>query len=303
MRTVTPDAARPPAASGRLTGAAVRGVLPTPPSSVLVGPLPGAQPCPPPLPVLLPDRHARADRPPPDLPRRRPWGTGGLAVQVIRDAEPLSVVTISAWRMLIGAVFLPAVVVVARQTRTLRAGAPTTGAWSSSVSPPRPTRPSHFAGVVAVGVTVSTVVSLGLAPVIVTVVESVRRRRTRTPSTCWCWPPPWSAWCSSAHRPVPAGGPHPTWGVLASIGSGTAYAHDPGGPPPRRHDRAAEPGHRQHRHRRRGAGLRSRSSPASAVRRSVTRSSASRRSTRRPHHGARTSSSTRRPADRSCSLA
>ncbi|GAB3197792.1 hypothetical protein GCM10027062_10320 [Nocardioides hungaricus] len=52
-------------------------------------------------------------------------GTGGLAVHLIRDAEDLSVVTISAWRMLIGALFLL---------------------------------------VAAVGVTVSTVVSLGLAP-------------------------------------------------------------------------------------------------------------------------------------------
>ena len=108
------------------------------------------------------------------------WGTGGLAVHVIRDAEPMSVVTISAWRMLIGAAVLLAAVAVVRQLGAPpRAGprpAPGAGAASSAWRPRR-YQALYFAAVVAVGVTVSTVVSLGLAPVVVTVVESVRRRR------------------------------------------------------------------------------------------------------------------------------
>jgi DME family drug/metabolite transporter len=33
-------------------------------------------------------------------------GTGGLAVQLVREAEPMSPVTISAWRMALAAVVL-----------------------------------------------------------------------------------------------------------------------------------------------------------------------------------------------------
>ena len=153
------------------------------------------------------------------------WGTGGLAVQVIRDAEPLSVVTISAWRMLIGAVFLLAVVVVARQTRTLRelvrrrpGGVVIVGVATATY------QALYFAGVVAVGVTVSTVVSLGLAPVIVTVVESVRRRRTPDAVHLLVLAAALVGLVLVSASAGSAGGPHPTWGVLASIGSGTAYA-------------------------------------------------------------------------------
>ena len=90
------------------------------------------------------DRTRRRRRPAPDLLAGVLWGTGGLAVHVIRDAEPMSVVTISAWRMLIGAVVLLVAVAVVRQLGDLRAlvrRPPGAGACSSA-SPPRPTRPS-----------------------------------------------------------------------------------------------------------------------------------------------------------------
>ena len=153
------------------------------------------------------------------------WGTGGLAVRVLRDAEPLSIVTISAWRMLIGAVFLLVVVALARQAGTLRAllrrspvHVVVVGAATAAY------QALYFAGVVAVGVTVSTVVSLGLAPVIVTVVESARRRRSPDAGHLLVLVAALVGLVLVSVSAGSAGGPHPVLGVLASIGSGTAYA-------------------------------------------------------------------------------
>lgn len=49
------------------------------------------------------------------------WGTGGLVVQLIRDITPMSVLTLSAYRMLIAAVALGAAVLVVRRNGQLRA--------------------------------------------------------------------------------------------------------------------------------------------------------------------------------------
>jgi DME family drug/metabolite transporter len=153
------------------------------------------------------------------------WGTGGLAVQVIRDAAPLPVLTISAWRMAIAAAVLLLLLALLRQGRDLVALARrrplqvvTVGAATAAY------QALYFASVVAVGVSVSTVVSLGLAPVVVTAVESLRRRT---------WPGRGDLLVLAAAlvglvlvsvSAGGAGGPHPGLGVLAAVGSGTAYA-------------------------------------------------------------------------------
>lgn len=153
------------------------------------------------------------------------WGTGGLAVRVLRDAEPLSVVTISAWRMLIGALFLLVAVATLRQAGALRdlvrrrpAAVVAVGSATAAY------QALYFAGVVAVGVTVSTVVSLGLAPVIVTVVESMRRRRSPDAVHLVVLAAALVGLVLVSVSAGSAGGPHPVLGVLASVGSGTAYA-------------------------------------------------------------------------------
>ena len=48
------------------------------------------------------------------------WGTGGLAVQLIRERVPMSVLTISAWRMGLAAVVLVLAVLVLRRGPDLR---------------------------------------------------------------------------------------------------------------------------------------------------------------------------------------
>jgi DME family drug/metabolite transporter len=154
------------------------------------------------------------------------WGTGGLGVQVIREHEPMSVLTISAWRMGLAALVLVGAVVAVRQaadvTRLLRerpgpavlAGV-MTGAYQAL----------YFGSVVSVGVTVATVVSLGLAPVLVTAVESVRERRLPSRRSLGVL---LLALAGLALVSSTAGlgetGPRPLLGVLLAIGSGTTYA-------------------------------------------------------------------------------
>jgi DME family drug/metabolite transporter len=153
------------------------------------------------------------------------WGTGGLAVHVIRDAESMSVVTISAWRMLIGAAFLMIAVAAARQLGDLRSLVRTHPWRVLLVGVATATYQAlYFAAVVAVGVTVSTVVSLGLAPVVVTVVESIRRRRAPGSVDVLVLSAALVGLVLVSVSAGSAGGPHPMLGVLASIGSGTAYA-------------------------------------------------------------------------------
>ena len=106
------------------------------------------------------------------------WGTGGITLQVISDRTPLSFVTVSGYRMLIAAVVLVAAVLVLRRSAELvallRASPGTaslvgvgTGAYQAL----------YFGAVIEVGVTVATVVSLGLAPVLLTAAEVVTDRR------------------------------------------------------------------------------------------------------------------------------
>jgi DME family drug/metabolite transporter len=154
------------------------------------------------------------------------WGTGGLAVQLIRERVPMSVLTISAWRMGLAAVVLLAALLVLRQVPELRrllrerpltaiAVGLCTGAYQAL----------YFAAVVAVGVTVSTVVALGLAPVLLTVAESVTARRLPNRKRVLVL---MAALGGLALVSTAAGlsvtGPQPILGVLLAAASGSAYA-------------------------------------------------------------------------------
>src|SRR4051812_48367784 len=84
------------------------------------------------------------------------WGTGGLGLQLIREREAMSVLTISAWRMLLAAVVLAAAVLLLRHTeavavlvreRPVRAALVGTGTASYQAL--------YFGAVVATGVTVA----------------------------------------------------------------------------------------------------------------------------------------------------
>ncbi len=154
------------------------------------------------------------------------WGTGGLGVEVIRERAPMPVLAISAWRMAIAALVLVVILLALRQARGLVALVRThpvrvvvTGCGTAAY------QALYFGSVVTVGVSVSTVVSLGLAPVLLTLAESVRRRTA----------PAFGqvavlllalgglvlvSLAAGAYQP----GPDPTLGVLLAVGSGATYA-------------------------------------------------------------------------------
>ncbi|MDV3223027.1 DMT family transporter [Intrasporangium sp.] len=106
------------------------------------------------------------------------WGTGGLAVQLIRDIMPMSVLTISAYRMLIAAIVLVVVVLVVGRGGPLRAlvkerpvHAVAVGCGTAAY------QAFYFGAVVTAGVTVATAIALGLAPVLLSISDAARERR------------------------------------------------------------------------------------------------------------------------------
>lgn len=166
------------------------------------------------------------------------WGTGGLALEILRDHSPMSVLTVSAYRMLIAAVALLAAsfalrkgshlvaLVRAHPVRAVVVGLGT-GAYQAL----------YFGSVATAGVTVATVVSLGLAPVLLAVVDLVRaRRRTATRSTVRLTLVVGSAlaglvlvsmasgMASGTTSGADAVGPRPVLGLLLAIASGSVYA-------------------------------------------------------------------------------
>jgi DME family drug/metabolite transporter len=154
------------------------------------------------------------------------WGTIGPAVDVVHDHSSLSVLTIGAYRSIAAVVVLVLAATAARRWATCRAlvrehgrRVVATGALTATF------QLLFFVAVVAAGVSVTTVVALGFAPVLLLLVASARDRR----------PPPLSQVLTVATAVVglllvsttgagEAQAPHSGWGLLAALGSGAAYA-------------------------------------------------------------------------------
>ena len=138
----------------------------------------------------------------------------------------MSVLTISAWRMGLAAVVLLVALLVLRQVGELRrllrerprtavAVGLCTGAYQAL----------YFAAVVAAGVTVATVVALGLAPVLLTVAESVAARRLPSVLRLLVLVAALGGLVLvSTAAGLSVTGPRPVLGVLLAIASGATYA-------------------------------------------------------------------------------
>ena len=105
------------------------------------------------------------------------WGTGGLVVTLLHDRDGLGAMTVSAWRMVLAAAALMGFAVVTRRTgsvlETMRAHpllAVGVGCGTALY------QGLYFVSVLLVGVSVSTVVALGLAPVLAAVWEHLAGR-------------------------------------------------------------------------------------------------------------------------------
>jgi DME family drug/metabolite transporter len=154
------------------------------------------------------------------------WGTGGLAVQLIREHDALSPITISAWRMVIAAVVLLVLLLTLRRGRELRDLARARPRQLLAVGVGTAAYQGfYFVSVTQVGVAVSTVVSLGVAPVLLTAADALRQRRTPDRARLVVLAAALTGLVLvslAGHRT--STGPAPAAGVLLALASGTTYA-------------------------------------------------------------------------------
>jgi DME family drug/metabolite transporter len=153
------------------------------------------------------------------------WGTTGVVVRIINERTGLSAVTIGFYRVLVAA----AVVALVLGRRGFAAGRaavrehpvalPLAGAGFGAY------QALYFVGVQDVGVSVSTLVSLGIAPVALTAGAAVARRRlppTASLAVLGC--AVLGLTLVSLRTDSGVAAPHPVLGVLASVASGLGYA-------------------------------------------------------------------------------
>lgn len=154
------------------------------------------------------------------------WGTIGPAVQLVHESSALSPWAISAYRAITAVVVLLLASVLTARLHICVALAGrhwrrviVTGVATATF------QLLFFVAVVATGVSVATVIALGLAPVLLLVVDSARRGRapSRTQVVTVA-----TALVGLGLVSIAGGGgddaPSPALGILAALGSGTAYA-------------------------------------------------------------------------------
>ncbi len=153
------------------------------------------------------------------------WGTTGVAVRIIQERTGLAAVTVGFYRVLVAAVVVALVFrasglrTAARVLRRYPVALLVCGAGFGAY------QALYFIGVQDVGVSISTLVSLGIAPVALTVGGALARRRlpgAASLAVLACAVVGLALVSLRTSSGVPA--PHPALGVLASVGSGLGYA-------------------------------------------------------------------------------
>jgi DME family drug/metabolite transporter len=153
------------------------------------------------------------------------WGTTGVFVRIVNERTGLDAVSIGFYRVLIAAVVV-ALVLGPRgfgEARTAMrehpVALPLSGAGFGAY------QALYFVGVQDVGVSISTLVSLGIAPIALTAGTAIARRRMPPPgglAVLGCAVAGLALVSLRTDSGVPA--PHPVLGVLASVASGLGYA-------------------------------------------------------------------------------
>ncbi len=154
------------------------------------------------------------------------WGTIGPGVNVVHARSALSPLTISAYRSIVAVIVLLGAVLVIGRMRTSASVA--RAQWRRVLFVGGLTaifQLSFFVAVVLGGVSVTTVVSLGFAPVLLLVLAAVRRRRLPSMGQSFTVAVALVGLLlvsivGSAGEP----GPHPKAGLLLALASGAAYA-------------------------------------------------------------------------------
>jgi drug/metabolite transporter, DME family len=154
------------------------------------------------------------------------WGTTGVAVRIVHDRTGLAAVPIGCYRLAIAAVVVgllfrgPGVARMRAALRRYRWSLVLSGAGLGGY------QALYFIGVENVGVSVSTLVSLAIAPVALTVASAIVGRQLPSASslaTVGC-AVGGLALISVAAGSSTTAAPHPVLGLVASVGSGMGYA-------------------------------------------------------------------------------
>lgn len=152
------------------------------------------------------------------------WGTTGVAVAIISTRSGLSALAIGWYRVLVAAVVVA--LVVRRPGLRAARGALRRHPWALGLAGAGfgAYQALYFVGIQAVGVSISTLVSLGVAPLALTAGTALARRRLDPAQLAVLG-------CAVAGLALvslrPGSGtdaPHPVLGVLASVASGLGYA-------------------------------------------------------------------------------
>jgi DME family drug/metabolite transporter len=156
------------------------------------------------------------------------WGTGGLVVTVLHEREGLEAMTVSAWRMALAAV---ALIGFAAVTGRSRAVVTTMCAHPKLVAllgcGTALYQGLYFVAVLLVGVSVTTVVSLGLAPVLATVWEHLIARTRPSSGEVGVLTAALTGLVlisATASHGSAAPGDRPTLGLVLAVASGAVYA-------------------------------------------------------------------------------
>ena len=154
------------------------------------------------------------------------WGTAGVIVRKLHESSGLGPVAIGFYRLLAAALLLlilsgPKLAEAVRGLRTHPWSLVFAGVGLGVY------QVLYFVSVADVGVGVSTVVSLGIAPVITTVIEAISGRRrpsARTVLVVTAAVAGLALVAISSSGAATAAAPRPGIGLLAAVGSGVSYA-------------------------------------------------------------------------------
>ena len=153
------------------------------------------------------------------------WGTTGVPVAIVHERTGLSALTIGCLRLIVAALVIAAVF-GRRLVPRVRAAIERHGWWLVVAGVGLGTYQAlYFVGIQYVGVTVSTLVSLAIAPVLLAAWGSWQRRALPDPVALLILSAAIAGLVLVTLRPgASADGPNPTLGLLASLAAGVAYA-------------------------------------------------------------------------------
>ena len=151
------------------------------------------------------------------------WGTTGVPVAIIHSRTGLSAVPIGCLRLVIATL---TVALVFRDARPVRAMFAKHRWWLVAAGIGLGVYQAlYFVGVQYVGVTISTLVSLGIAPVALAGWAALERRRLPDRFALLTLAAALVGLVLVSAKPGgPATGPHPVLGLVASLAAGLAYA-------------------------------------------------------------------------------